>query len=124
MRRMRALVLAALAIVGVGACIGPKTSEPNDFGWPTDPGTRVTFLRGQVVDLVTRAPIAGAKLDAGPGWTAAISGPDGHYSLGEFRGLHAMALVVTAEGYDSTKVSIAMPIGETSFTVMMRTPQD
>lgn len=118
----RKLTLMGIAAITLGSCIGPKTSEPNDFDWPTDPGTSATFLRGKVLDLVTRSPIGGVKVDAGPGFGTTTSGPEGDYSLGEFRGLTAMMLVATAAGYDSTKVLIPMEAGEKNFTVYMRMP--
>lgn len=110
--------LALLTAVSV-ACVPTNDAlDEKVVDWPTEPAPHIAHLRGRVLDFTTGQPIEGARVDIGGGF--ALSGADGSYAIGDLRIL-AGDLVTTKIGYDTARTLLALPRGDSQFTVRLRT---
>lgn len=110
--------LAVLALVAMGACIGPQAGHRDgykDEGPPTVVGPRdrvTTHVRGFVIDAVTNQPVAGATVSIES--TSAVSGVDGSFTLSNLLLLAGTIQTVKA-GYDTARTLIPLNGGEYAF---------
>lgn len=117
-RLFRSTLLVSSLVIGLGSCLpGNDALDEKVVDWPTVPAPHIAHLRGRVLDFTTGQPIAGAKVDIGVAST--ISGLDGSYTLGDLR-IEAGDLETTRVGYDTARTRLALPRGDTQFTVRLR----
>jgi hypothetical protein len=117
--RNRGSALAALAgVVLALACIPSNPDADDDYvANPLEPAPHVAHLRGRVRDFNTGAPITGARVEAEG--VSVVTSSDGAYAIGGLRVL-ITTLVTTKEGYDTSRVQIALPRGDSQFDPRLR----
>lgn len=111
---LRPLVAVATAFL-VGSCIGPQGGHRDGYtqeGPPTVTGPierTTSHVRGTVLNAVTNAPVAGARVEMAE--VTAISGSDGSYTLSNLL-VAAGTIVTSAPGFDTTRTQLALQGGE------------
>ncbi len=112
------IVACGLSLLAL-ACVGPEDGRlPGVVDTPTGPSRQLeTNLRGQVLDMATLLPVAGAtvRIDT-VSW---VSSEDGWYNLQRLT-LTAATLVATRAGYESTSVYIPLDGGDRVFNLRLR----
>ncbi len=106
---------AVTVVLTLGACSDPSTKPAVADFIPTSLQPE-THLRGQVIDLTTRLPIADARVST-LGQSSTSLG-DGSYNLQRLRAA-AVDLITVREGYDTARTLLALKGGDQEFTIRM-----
>ncbi|MES3033805.1 MAG: carboxypeptidase-like regulatory domain-containing protein [Gemmatimonadota bacterium] len=113
-------------LVGLLACVIPLAACGSEYTLPTDGSAErgntapvpITNIRGRVLDLLTGAPVAGARIEAS-GATTATSAADGSYNLQSVQ-LNIALVVATRAGYDSTSTLLPLTGGDRILNFSLR----
>lgn len=68
-------------------------------------------IGGTVIDEVTKAPIAGAVVEFGPGLSPQVTGPDGRFSGYRLDQGGALTLRARADGYRAAEATVELALG-------------
>ncbi len=117
--RSRRAALAALAgvVLSLGCIPSNPDADDNYVAAPLEPAPHVAHLRGRVRDFNTGAPIAGARVEAEGLFV--VTSTDGAYAIGGLRVL-ITTLMTTKDGYDTLRVQLALPRGDSQFDPRIR----
>lgn len=116
LRRAFPAAMLALAIAGCGGSGGSSPSTPTQPSQPPPPPPSGT-MRGTVVDLVTRAPIAGASIRVNVGATppTLTTGDDGGWEYVQAAGTPlSVPMDVSAPGYVTRRAHVRWQAGTRS----------
>ncbi len=115
--RPRVAALLAGVVLALGCIPGNPNADDDYVADPMEPAPHVAHIRGRVRDLTTGAPIAGARVEAEG--VVAITADDGAYAIGNLRAV-ITTLLTTKAGYDTSRVQLSLPRGDTQFDPRLR----